>query len=302
MSGINSGGGWAKIAGGGAGGGTSRGYGLPNLASPRFTHSSVFFEDFHGALVLPGGLQTGLTATPDTLVNLAPMSVVPWAFKELAGTTGNIQNPILTGSPGTGILQVSTGGSANDAIVIDSGVSTQDGSSFSAGGLAFNTTYSAVWACRFMITSAAKGSHIWGFGINETPQFDWFTDPDTTYATTNGFCIYRNPSAYGSGAGTTAAGDITLRTYAGAGVTSATVLKANANWSLNTWYKVELYWNKTTPSLAIYLDGTLVTTLTTGLWTSALGCFSIGNKTTAAVSKTIAVDYFYYETELSAAR
>lgn len=293
------------FGGGGAAGG--RPSNAPSLVTPRLANAVYWLEDFHATTIGNAGFASGLTGTPDTLVNLGPLGNPAWIATETAGSAGTVGLAHDSNAPGRGTCNVQTGTSANDTLMVDwAGRLTTSGLSFwKTGANQVTSIASAIFCMNGTTTSSIRGFGFVSYGA--VRGTDWITDPDTTLAPATvapSIVVTRHSAAY---SGDTA-GNVILRIYAGAAGAENTSVDLTAltgvAFSSSTYYKLEVYFNGATATWQVYWQGLLAATLTTAEDLSSGAPFrpSFGASTLTTAVRQISADLFYLETAQTTAR
>lgn len=254
------------------GGRSGRSTGLPTIVSGSPTYPGLWFEDFTVPLL------------QDTTLEQSG-----WRYSQPVGTTGT--GTLQSDSGAQGIYRLTTGTTSGNSAVLEllSGDATS--------GLAIaNEQEGTVCSVRFRQPST-KTANAFAVGFTEgvTPGQDYMTDPDALAPSANFALIHRSSAVY-SGMNS---GDLVLRVALDVGLQLETVLLANANFAVDTWYTFEMK-RGASNLYTFYFNGSAV-----GSYTATATFYPspyAGIVVSAAAARSIEVDYFYAESALSAAR
>lgn len=275
---------------------TFRGESPPALASPALANSVDYFEDFFDTPIGNAGWASGTTATPDTLVNLAPLGGPGWVATESAGTTGNVSLIANTNTAfaGCGLLALLCGTAAANAVHVDLNYSS---------GFVFSNTISAIGQWRVGWPTGNLGGADCGFGLvpaSVAIGANWLTDPNTTLAATSALVFTRHNAIYAGAP----AGDLVARLYDTAGTYNAsqTIVTA-ASLLVNTGYKIEAFFDSSALSLKIFANDVLTATFPlTGLVSLKAMRPSAIHTNAAGAARSFYIDSYFQEVQRATAR
>lgn len=277
-------------------GGGSRSSGLPlgfpTLAGSRFTYSMVWAEDF-------------------VIASVGTANTSAWVLTQ-AGSGSGSGGTAISANSGTsnniGILQATTGATANDSAILEPATRTTGANTLMqvqgyASGAAANSGFHVMFRLQLGATRTTC-KHGFGFisGGDVAQGTDWITDPDTTLGAPTAFgglVITRHTSSYSGDA----AGDLVARFYddnSGSGTDQSHVLMAAASVAANP-IKVEFHADPGSATITSYVDGVAVGTFTRSNNTMSFRpSFGVVTETTQA--RNASLDAVYLELSTNAAR
>lgn len=281
---------------GSRGGGSGRDASVPVLVTSPLANGVPYFQDFFDVPIANAGFASGATATPDTLINLAPLGGPGWIATESgAGTTGNVALITNTNSAflGCGLVTLLSGTAAANAVHLDKAGLLDFG---------FSNAIAAVgqWRVGWPTGNLAGANH--GFGwVGSTPAVgvNWLTDPNTTLAATSALVFTRHEAVYAG----SPAGDLVARLYDSAGTYNASqTLVASASLAVNVGYKIEAFFDAAALGLKIFVNEALTATFPlTGL--AALKTHRPSAITTNVTNaRNLYIDSYFQEVQRATAR